>query len=218
MTDVVGRRRHARSTSRWNPTVTTVERVPVETDAIGARPFLGRVLLAAPLVALSASLLVGARAIRDVEAGLSSALLRLIGTDARAGGPRVFVATDVVPDGVVGDVPAGGAVFGGFSIAASCSVVLLLVPLLILAAGVCLAGRYERPAPLVRSIVIVAACVIVVSQVRYVAAGLLIHRLGQERGFGLAHVTLGSVISTLGLVGATAGFLWLASRPSARPS
>ncbi len=175
-----------------------------------AAPPAARALATLALAALAVALLAVSGAVRRLEAITASSILALLGTGAGASDTFVLVPTDVVPDGMVGEIPPGGAIVGGFRIALGCSVVLFLVPLLLVAAVAVASGRVRAPARFGRALGLGAAAVVVVSQLRYVVSGLLIHEMGQERGFGIAHVLLGSIISTVGLALATFGFAWIA--------
>ena len=63
-----------------------------------------------------------------------------------------------------------------------------------------------------------SAAMVLVAQARLVASGVLIARLGQQRGFSLAHVLVGSIISTIGVVAGIGLFLRLCIRPGPPPA
>lgn len=168
-----------------------------------ARPL--RLAAAGGAVLLTIALL-AAGAVQRWEASAATALLRLVGVDTWSEDAVVRIVVDGHPE--VGGLPAGGYEAGGFTIAPSCSVSLFLAPLL-LAAAALLVGRRARGVDVGRALLVVAPLVVALSQLRYVVTGLLIRHQGQDRGFSLAHVLIGSVISTVGLAGGLVLFLWL---------
>jgi hypothetical protein len=168
----------------------------------------GRWMAASAMVACSAAVLAW-DGLRSLEASASSFVLRLVGAGGMARDSVVLVV-DATRDDVAG-VPSGGFVAGSFEIVSSCSVAMFLAPLW-LAAGVLLLVRRTPPMTVLRLALGFTFLLVAVSQARYVVTGWLIHSLGQERGYPLAHVLIGSILSTVGLVGGTVAFLVLALR------
>lgn len=171
-----------------------------------ARSARGLRLVGAGAAVVVALVLLAAAAVQRIEAATATALMRLVGLDAWSDASIVRIIVDTDPEKA--GLPSGGYRLGGFTIAPSCSVALFLAPLLIAAAAL-LVGRRARAADVVRGLLVVIPLIIVVSQIRYVVTGALIAAQGQDRGFSLAHVLIGSIISTVGLVGGLVLFLWL---------
>ncbi|QXC59955.1 exosortase/archaeosortase family protein [Aquihabitans sp. G128] len=153
--------------------------------------------------------------LQGVEAATAARLSRWLGTTASANGSVVRVVVDAHPDDPA--IPAGGRVEGGFTIAPGCSVALFLAPMLG-AAALLVRNRRLAVRAVVRAALVVGPVLLLVSQARFVATALLIDHVGQDRGFGLAHVLVGSIISTVGLVAGLGTFVWLCLRADGSPS
>jgi len=152
--------------------------------------------------------------VRSLEAALTAGLLRLVGVDADSieNGVRLVLDRGPAPG-----VPEGGFVAGGFRIVTSCSVAVIAAPVLAAAAVVVATGRVPVRRAL-GGLVVALPLIVLVSQARLVVTGLLIDRYGQDRGFSLGHVLVGSVVSTVGFVLGLAGFLWFVSRKKPTPA
>ena len=171
--------------------------------------------LAASLVCLvTAVWMLSWDGLQGIEAASASWFLRRMGAGGEAIGSTLLVV-DSTRRNPIG-VPPGGYVSAGFEIAPSCSVSMFLAALLAAAAILFGTGRVavRRAAPVLAA---VAAFFVVVSQVRLVFSGELVHRLGQADGYPIAHVLVGTVISTLGLVVGLVAFVMLALRAATNP-
>jgi exosortase/archaeosortase family protein len=107
----------------------------------------------------------------------------------------------------------GTTEFFGLKITAQCSAFLLMTPLFLVAAVMCLRPRF-RPSRLLGSLAVFAVLVVVVNQIRLVVIAALTDRFGLDAGFGIAHNLVGALVMLLGLIGGIALFVKLVTRVS----
>lgn len=109
----------------------------------------------------------------------------------------------------------GSTDYFGLKITAQCSAFLIMTPLFLVAAVMCLRPRF-KPSRLLGSVAVFAVLVIVVNQLRLVVIAGLTDRFGLGSGFGIAHNLVGALVMLLGLIGGIALFVKLVSK--ARPA
>lgn len=107
-------------------------------------------------------------------------------------------------------VGAGGPMLYSMTIGLACSIVLLLVPFLLIAAALLSAGRMSVLRGLA-SVAVGAVLLEAVNTVRVVVIAAMTLGDGVS-GFGWGHTLVGSVIVLAGLLLATVGMLWIAAR------
>jgi exosortase/archaeosortase family protein len=105
----------------------------------------------------------------------------------------------------------GSTDYFGLKITAQCSAFLIMTPLFLVAAVMCLRPRFS-PARLLGSVAVFAVLVLVVNQIRLVVIAALTDRFGLGAGFGIAHNLVGAVVMLLGLIGGIALFVKLVTR------
>ena len=138
---------------------------------------------------------------------------------ARQGGIRVLEArTSAEVLGLLRVVPAqslGNAVlfplahrFVGFAVAPGCSVTFLVAPFCLIAAALIASGRVP-PRRGLGALGLVAGIFFAVNQARFVVIVASMRGWGFKTGFELSHVLLGTVLSTLGVLGGILLFVWV---------
>lgn len=137
----------------------------------------------------AAALVLFDAAVRRLEASTSAAVVALTGMRSAAVGAAV-----VFPD-------HGRLV--GYALTAGCSVAFLLAPLLLVVAGLVLAGRLTRRKAVVTSIIL-TALLFTVNQLRFAVIAWSMHVWGFETGYERSHIFLGTFVSTLGVAGGLA--------------
>ena len=130
------------------------------------------------------------RELRFAEASGASTLAGLLGIHPGRLNATVWVQT---PD----HWPAGINIVNG------CSVGLLIIPLALVTGLMLVTGRV-RTRSAVGAFLAVAFLVTALNQIRYVITLFAIHRWGFEEGYGQTHVLVGSLVSSVGIVLATA--------------
>jgi exosortase/archaeosortase family protein len=151
------------------------------------RPGPAHAGLAAAGAAVAVALVAAQAQIRQGEAIGCAFLLRLL---------------DVAPARSLGTAvtfPAQGR-YVGFTVAAGCTAALLIVPFVLVAAVLLLAGRV-RPGRAVATVAAFAVVVGLVNQLRLVVIALAMRAWGYPEGFDRSHVLLGTIVSTLGVAG-----------------
>ena len=124
--------------------------------------------------------------------------------------PALLGASAVLGDHATLTVGAGGPTLFSMTVGLACSIVLLLVPYLLIAAALLSAGRIS----VLRALAAVAVGALLleaVNTVRVVVIAALTLDDGVN-GFGWGHTLIGSVIVLTGLLLATIGMLWIAAR------
>lgn len=149
--------------------------------------------LAAAAAAAAVLLVVGQEQIRRFEAVGSASLLGLL---------RIAPADAL---GTAVTFPAKGR-YVGFTVAPGCTAALLIVPFFVAAGGLLLAGRV-RPGRATATVAVFAAVVVAVNQLRLLVIAVSMRTWGYPDGFERSHVLLGSVVSTIGVVGGLLLFL-----------
>ncbi|QNE35285.1 exosortase/archaeosortase family protein [Leifsonia shinshuensis] len=124
--------------------------------------------------------------------------------------PTVLGASAALGEHATITVGAGGPMLFSMSIGLACSIVLLLVPFLLIAAALLATGRISVLRALF-AVAIGAVLLEVVNTVRVLVIAALTLGDGVS-GFGWGHTLVGSVIVLAGLLLTTAGMLWIAAR------
>lgn len=126
------------------------------------------------------------RVVRLVEAETSASVVSVVGLDAVPMGTAVVFALD-------GD-------FVGFSLTAGCSVAFILAPLYLVVAGLLVAARLTIRRALA-CLLVLTAVLFAVNQARFTVIGWAMQRWGFEDGYERSHIFLGTLVSTIGVVG-----------------
>jgi len=155
--------------------------------------------IAALAAAAAAGLLVGQEQVRRVEAAACATLLRVLQI-----APAESIGTAVT-------FPAKGR-YVGFTVAAGCTAALLIVPFIVVAGVLVLAGRV-RPGRAAATVVAFAAVVSVINQARLVVIAVSMRAWGYPAGFDRSHVLLGTIVSTVGVSGGLLLFLRMVVPP-----
>jgi exosortase/archaeosortase family protein len=125
-------------------------------------------------------------AVRRVEAATSAQVVDLVGLQATSLNTAVTFPLD------------GRLV--GYALTAGCSVAFLLSPLYLVVAGLVTTARLTVRRALV-SLVVVTAVLFTVNQMRFAVIALSMRTWGFDRGYEISHVFLGTLVSTLGVLG-----------------
>lgn len=127
------------------------------------------------------------RAVCLGEAFLSQHLLRFAGL---VDDPQSIGAAVIFAD---------GNRYIGFLVTPGCSVAMLLAPFTFFAGVMVWIGRGGLRS-LVGALGLLAVIFVLTNQIRLAVVAIAMSRLGFERGYDISHVTIGSIISALGLV------------------
>lgn len=149
--------------------------------------------LAAAAVAVAVLLVAGQEQFRRFEALGSASLLSLL----QVGAAQSF--------GTVVMFPSEG-LYVGFNVATGCTAALLIVPFLVLAGVLLLAGRVA-PGRAVATVAVFAAVVLVINQLRLLVIAVALRAWGYPEGFERSHILMGSFVSTVGVAGGLLLFL-----------
>ena len=149
--------------------------------------------LAAAGLALALALVAGQEQIRRLESLGCASLLRLLHI-----APAQSIGTAVT-------FPARGR-YVGFTVAPGCTAALLIVPFIVVAAVLLLAGRVRRGRA-VSTVAVFAAVVATVNQLRLLVIAQAMRSWGYPAGFDRSHVLMGSFVSTIGVAGGLLLFL-----------
>ncbi len=98
--------------------------------------------------------------------------------------------------------------FVGFTITLGCTAALLVIPFFVLTSGLIMARRTSIQRGLATLGLLVVA-LFAVNQARLLVIALSMRIWGFERGFEISHVLLGTVVSTLGVLGGLLLYLWV---------
>lgn len=150
-------------------------------------------LVAAATVAFAAAAVIGQAQVRKAEAIGSASLLNLL---------RIAPAESI---GTAVTFPARGR-YVGFTVAPGCTAALLVVPFLLFAGVLLVAGRVQ-PGRAISTVSVFAAVVVIVNQLRLLVIAVSMRAWGYPDGFDRSHVLLGSVVSTIGVTGGLLLFL-----------
>lgn len=157
-------------------------------DAIHVATPATRLSAALVLILTATALVVAQVSVRATEASLAALWLKpLLNGDVLASGDGVLVSS--TPDGPV-----------RFIITTSCTVIVLMVPMLLLGVGL-LFGKRSRPGRVLAAAAACAAGLVVVSQLRLGVIAFATQWAGLSTGFEIAHVFIGSLISIVGFAG-----------------
>lgn len=165
--------------------------------------------LALPLglvaLAISAALLVGQGRFRDTEARFTALVMRLVHMR-----PASSLGDNVV-------FPLHGR-WVGFSLSVACTAALLLVPFFVIAGLLLLARRVDSRRAII-ALVVTTAVIFLVNQLRLLVIAGSMLAWGFTTGYERSHVFLGTVLSTLGVIGGVIIFVWmLVGNPGPRQS
>lgn len=149
--------------------------------------------LAAAGAAVIVLLLVSQEQVRRGEALACGVLLRLL---------RIAPADSL---GTAVTFPARGR-YAGFTVAAGCTAALLIVPFILVAAVLLLAGRV-RPGRAVATVATFSVVIFLINQLRLLVIGGAMRAWGYPAGFDRSHVLLGTIVSTIGVAGGLLLFL-----------
>lgn len=177
--------------------MTVVGLVPVRWAAVGPK------MVAAVLAVTAAGLVVFHGIYRTAEILLAGVVVRA----ATSSGVEVVGARQTIYFGLGSPIPFG------LRMTPECTSAFLLVPLLLVGAVMVML----RPAVTRRvavALLIAAAVVIAVNQLRVLTLVGLINWLGTERGYYWGHTFFGSMVSVFGGALALVLFVWLSTRSS----
>lgn len=149
--------------------------------------------LSAAALAAAVLLVVGQEHFRRFEALTSATVLSLL----RVGAADSF-GTAVI-------FPANG-LHVGFNVAAGCTAALLIVPFLLVAGVLLLAGRVP-PQRAIATVAVFASVVVVINQIRLLVIAVALRSWGYPEGFERSHILMGSFVSTIGVAGGLLLFL-----------
>jgi exosortase/archaeosortase family protein len=149
--------------------------------------------LAAAALAVAVLLVAGQEQFRRLEAFASASLLSLL----QVGAANSY-GTAVI-------FPADG-LHVGFNVAAGCTAALLIVPFLLVAGVLLLAGRVP-PHRAIATVAVFAGVVIVINQARLLVIAIALQAWGYPEGFERSHILMGSFVSTIGVAGGLLLFL-----------
>jgi len=165
----------------------------IAVGARGHRPANACLAAAAAAVAVAVLLVAGQEQVRRAEAIASAGLLTLL---------RIAPADSI---GTAVTFPARGR-YVGFTVAPGCTAALLIVPFLVVAGVLLLAGRVP-PTRAAATVAVFAAVVAIVNQLRLMVIAVSMRAWGYPEGFDRSHVLLGSFVSTIGVAGGLLLFL-----------
>jgi len=162
--------------------------------AVSARRYgPGNVGVVAAAGAVVVLLLAGQEQFRRFEAVLCASFLSVL---------RIAPARTVDPIVVF---PAKGRLVG-FTVAAGCTAALLIVPFVVVAAVLVLAGRVP-PGRASATVAVFAVVVTLINQLRLIVIAVAMRAWGFPQGFDRSHVLLGTIVSTIGVAGGLLLFL-----------
>jgi hypothetical protein len=162
-----------------------------------------RVAAAVAFVAGGVDVLVGQSRIRTWEAAGA----------ARIGSWFGVIRAESLGNSVV--FPLGGR-WVGYSLTTGCTVALLVSPFFFLLAAVMLAGPRISIGRALFTLVTICVLLVTVNQLRMLAVAGSMRIWGFKTGYERGHVLLGTVVSTVGLVGALLVFLLVLTRGGGR--
>jgi len=157
-----------------------------------------RWVAALAIVAAAVVMVLGQADIRLVEARVSAAVIAAT---------RVAQARSI-GSSVVFPLRKG---FVGFTITLGCTAALLVIPFFALTSGLIVARRTSVQRGLA-TLAILVASLFAVNQARLLVIALSMRIWGFQRGFEISHVLLGTVVSTLGVLGGLLLYLWVLLR------
>lgn len=174
--------------------------------ATGRRTLATRVATCAGVALLLVVLLLTSAHLRVAEARLAAPVLQLVtGHPARPIPGTPIVVAGLNTHWVV-----------GLEVSPMCSAAILFIPILVAAAVVACSSQ-TRPVQLAVALAACAALLLATNTARIAAIALCIQHLGIGRGYGLAHDTLGTLISFAGVGLALLAFVFLVTRSRKRP-
>lgn len=159
----------------------------------------GRVAAAVAFIVGGVDVLLGQARIRAWEAAGAARIGSLFGV----------IKAQSLGNSVV--FPLGGR-WVGYSLTTGCTVALLISPFFFLLAAVMLAGPRITIGRAMFTLLTICTLLVVVNQLRMLAVAGAMRAWGFQTGYERGHVLLGTVVSTLGLVGALLIFLVVLTR------
>lgn len=176
-------------------------------DAASPRRPVDRVAVPLGAIALviGVGLLFGQGRFRVSEARFTAFAMRLVHMR-----PAVSLGDNVV-------FPLHGR-WVGFSLSVACTAALLLVPFFVIAGLLLVARRVESRRAVV-ALAVTTAVIFLVNQLRLLVIAGSMLAWGFTTGYERSHVFLGTVLSTLGVIGGVIIFVWmLVGKPGQRHS
>ncbi len=168
-----------------------------DTEAVARR--VGSVeFIAFSLLASVVALLAQQSAIRELEAWTSARVVDLF---------RVVPATSV---GKAVVFPLAGR-YVGYTMAAGCSVTMLVAPFFLLSAALIISRRI-RPSRGVGALGLLSVALFAVNQTRLLVIAVSMRAWGFRLGYERSHIFLGTVLSTLGVVAGVLVFVWVVAQ------
>lgn len=145
-----------------------------------------RLVAAGAVVAAAGALVLFDHVVRELEASTSAHVLAVVGLHAAP------LRSAVV-------FPVDGRLVG-YALSAGCSVAFLLSPLYLVIAGLLAAGRLSVRRG-IACVVVLTALLFTVNQLRLAVIAWSMRAWGFETGYARSHVFLGTLVSTLGVLG-----------------
>jgi exosortase/archaeosortase family protein len=151
--------------------------------------------LGAVALAIGVGLLFGQARFRVTEAHFTASIMRLVHMR-----PATSLGDNVV-------FPLHGQ-WVGFSLSVACTAALLLVPFFVVAGLLLVARRVESRRALV-ALAVTTVVIFLVNQLRLLVIAGSMLAWGFTTGYERSHVFLGTVLSTLGVIGGVIIFVWM---------
>lgn len=168
-------------------------------DARGIAGRPSRVIVAAVLTAAAVLLVAQLNVMRSVEASLLPVWLdSLLPGGVRSEGPY-FITRPATPDGQA------------FHLTPECSIVVLLAPLLVVAAAIMVSGRVGA-ARMMAAVFAMTTIMVIVNQLRLGLIAWVTRTWGMDPGYEISHRYLGSIVGIAGFAGGLAILLLIAGR------
>lgn len=174
----------------------------IATDVVAPRPSaLPHRLLIAFLLAVVVGLVLAHRTYQSAEISLAGLLLHLF----TSSGVYIAAGQQTVYFGLGTNRPLG------LTMTPECTSAFLLIPI-ILVSAVLVALRPAIAKRVLGSLLVAAAILVVVNQLRIMTLAALVSWLGTDRGYYWGHTMVGSLVSVFGGAIALVLFVWLATR------
>jgi hypothetical protein len=153
------------------------------------------VMVAGVLAVVAVAVLVMQQAVRRIEAALSAGFLRVLHVR-----PAGSLGVSVV-------FPLRGH-FVGYTLSVGCSAALLIIPFVLVSAGLLGSGRVPLGRCL-QTLAVVTVILIVVNQLRFLVIAASMVLWGFRTGYERSHVFFGTLLSTVGVVAGVIVFIFM---------